>query len=268
MRTVHALVTSAALAVPSMAFGQGQVIASLPWLHGQTAGPNGTNYPPPDDARDLWVCEDMTLATGVNLTRFESWGTIFPTPLVVQDVTVRIYDDLPTVGNLILESAPGTGGVQVLGFENKIYASFNGAFLPAGSYWVVWNATTNAGQIAIYWAQAGPHSVGGGLPDNGMQWNPGGFYGYPNNIRFIPAQLGGGGQIGCNFTLFGTPAACYANCDNSTAQPVLNVQDFTCFLQRYAAGESYANCDESTAAPVLNVQDFTCFLQRYAAGCP
>jgi hypothetical protein len=61
---------------------------------------------------------------------------------------------------------------------------------------------------------------------------------------------------------------CYANCDASTATPVLNVQDFTCFLQRYAAGETYANCDSSTQAPTLNVQDFTCFLQRYAAGCP
>jgi hypothetical protein len=62
--------------------------------------------------------------------------------------------------------------------------------------------------------------------------------------------------------------ACYANCDGSTAAPVLNVADFTCFLQRYAAGDSYANCDQSTAIPVLNVADFTCFLQRYAAGCP
>jgi hypothetical protein len=49
---------------------------------------------------------------------------------------------------------------------------------------------------------------------------------------------------------------------------VLNVGDFTCFLQRYANGEAYANCDGSTAAPVLNVGDFTCFLQKYAAGCP
>jgi hypothetical protein len=48
----------------------------------------------------------------------------------------------------------------------------------------------------------------------------------------------------------------------------LNVGDFTCFLQRYAAGESYANCDGSTQPPVLNVGDFTCFLQSYAAGCP
>jgi uncharacterized membrane protein len=63
------------------------------------------------------------------------------------------------------------------------------------------------------------------------------------------------------------PPVCYPNCDASTTAPVLNVQDFTCFLQRYAAGNTYANCDSSTTAPALNVQDFTCFLQRYAAGC-
>jgi trimeric autotransporter adhesin len=62
--------------------------------------------------------------------------------------------------------------------------------------------------------------------------------------------------------------SCYPNCDASTTPPVLNVQDFTCFLQRYAAGDSYANCDSSTIPPTLNVQDFTCFLQAYAAGCP
>ncbi len=61
---------------------------------------------------------------------------------------------------------------------------------------------------------------------------------------------------------------CYPNCDGSTAAPALNVADFTCFLQRFAAGESYANCDQSTAAPVLNVADFTCFLQSFAGGCP
>jgi hypothetical protein len=61
---------------------------------------------------------------------------------------------------------------------------------------------------------------------------------------------------------------CYGNCDGSTTTPILNVADFTCFLQRYAAGDSYANCDNSTQPPVLNVGDFTCFLQRYAAGCP
>jgi hypothetical protein len=61
---------------------------------------------------------------------------------------------------------------------------------------------------------------------------------------------------------------CYANCDHSTVAPVLNVQDFSCFLTRFASGDPYANCDGSTQIPVLNVQDFSCFLTRFAAGCP
>ena len=61
---------------------------------------------------------------------------------------------------------------------------------------------------------------------------------------------------------------CYANCDSSSQPPILNVADFTCFLQRFAAGDPYANCDASTTPPVLNVMDFSCFLQRYAGGCP
>ena len=65
-----------------------------------------------------------------------------------------------------------------------------------------------------------------------------------------------------------TPIACYANCDNSTTAPALNVLDFSCFLNRFAAGDSYANCDHSTVVPVLNVLDFACFLNAFAAGCP
>ena len=66
----------------------------------------------------------------------------------------------------------------------------------------------------------------------------------------------------------GASNPCYANCDGSTIAPILNVNDFTCFLNKYAAGDPYANCDGSTAAPILNVNDFTCFLNSYAAGCP
>ncbi len=61
---------------------------------------------------------------------------------------------------------------------------------------------------------------------------------------------------------------CYANCDNSTTSPALNVLDFSCFLNRFAAGDPYANCDGSTTPPVLNVLDFSCFLNQFAAGCP
>ncbi len=61
--------------------------------------------------------------------------------------------------------------------------------------------------------------------------------------------------------------SCYANCDQSTTPPCLNVLDFSCFLNRFAAGDPYANCDGSTTPPVLNVLDFSCFLNRFAAGC-
>ncbi len=65
----------------------------------------------------------------------------------------------------------------------------------------------------------------------------------------------------------GGPPPCYANCDGSTTSPVLNVLDFSCFLNKFAAGETYANCDHSTTSPVLNVLDFSCFLNLFAAGC-
>lgn len=67
---------------------------------------------------------------------------------------------------------------------------------------------------------------------------------------------------------FALPPPCYANCDDSTTTPVLNAQDFACFLNRFAKGNSYANCDGSTTIPSLNVQDFSCFLNRFAQGCP
>jgi hypothetical protein len=62
--------------------------------------------------------------------------------------------------------------------------------------------------------------------------------------------------------------SCYANCDGSTVAPVLNIADYVCFTQRFAAGDQLANCDNSTAPPILNIGDFVCFSQRFAAGCP
>jgi hypothetical protein len=92
-------------------------------------------------------------------------------------------------------------------------------------------------------------------------------------VRFQVSNNNGGGvtEAGIDaFKIVGYPCTqtCYANCDGSTTVPVLNVLDFTCFLQKFAAGNSYANCDNSTTPPVLNVLDFTCFLQKFAAGCP
>ncbi|MFN0134048.1 MAG: prolyl oligopeptidase family serine peptidase [Phycisphaerales bacterium] len=64
------------------------------------------------------------------------------------------------------------------------------------------------------------------------------------------------------------PPRCAANCDGSTAAPVLNINDFQCFINRFAANQPSANCDASTLVPVLNVNDFSCFLNRFATGCP
>jgi hypothetical protein len=61
---------------------------------------------------------------------------------------------------------------------------------------------------------------------------------------------------------------CYLNCDGSVVYPILNANDFQCFLNKYAAGDPYANCDGSTTPPVLNANDFQCFLNEFAAGCP
>jgi hypothetical protein len=64
-----------------------------------------------------------------------------------------------------------------------------------------------------------------------------------------------------------TPPSCYANCDSSTIPPCLNVNDFVCYLNLFAAAESAANCDGSSIPPILNVNDFVCFINAYAAQC-
>lgn len=79
-------------------------------------------------------------------------------------------------------------------------------------------------------------------------------------------RINGIGQGGAFYVTL--PPKCYPNCDGSTAHPAVNVNDFLCFVNRFAAADSYANCDGSTALPVLNVADFICFQQKYAAGCP
>ena len=245
-----------------------QVVASLPFTSSQTAGPTGTDYEPPEDDHDLWVIEDFSIAEAVQLDRFEALGTVFPSPVTVLGVTARIYDAMPPFGNLVLSSVPGTGSVVPGAATSTFRTQFQGQVLPAGSYFIVWNASTltSLGRRAVFWAQTGPHAVGGGLPDNAWLWNPGGWWGYPNNIKKVPADLKGNGQSGVNFTLWGTPV-CYANCDGSGSSPELTANDFQCFISSYVSGTAYANCDHSTGTPTLTPNDFQCFLNAFAAGC-
>ncbi|MFN0132144.1 MAG: GC-type dockerin domain-anchored protein [Phycisphaerales bacterium] len=71
-----------------------------------------------------------------------------------------------------------------------------------------------------------------------------------------------------DFGLEAVSELCYANCDLSATPPVLNVADYVCFLNAFAAGAASANCDGSTTPPVLNVNDFICYSNSFAAGCP
>ncbi len=105
----------------------------------------------------------------------------------------------------------------------------------------------------------------------------GGGYGYVGNqvigglptsadlgeVRAIDLSLIAGNQF-----IVISSGSCYANCDGSTASPLLTANDFQCFLNQYAQQAPYANCDGSTANPLLTANDFQCFLIKYAQGCP
>jgi hypothetical protein len=125
------------------------------------------------------------------------------------------------------------------------------------TYWiVVWNNAS--GLNSFRWMANTPSVAPTGIATNaGYRFNNGPPPPTTNsttlNSYSVNATQGGGG--------------CYANCDGSTTEPILNVADFTCFLTKFAAGDPYANCDGSTTEPILNVADFTCFLTKFAAGC-
>ena len=103
-----------------------------------------------------------------------------------------------------------------------------------------------------------PYGVCVGAPDP----YPGGALGINDPSGTYPTEFD------AVFRTWVTAAAlCYANCDDSTTAPILNIADFTCFLNHFAEGDPDANCDGSTTPPVLNILDFACFVNAFAAGC-
>jgi uncharacterized protein (TIGR03118 family) len=122
------------------------------------------------------------------------------------------------------------------------------------------NATTGA-PLGPLPGPTGPLTIDG---IRGIQFGNGALNQPTNALYFVDAP---------SFAAFGEYGrieltnSCYANCDGSTAAPVLNANDFQCFLNRFASGDPAANCDGSTIAPILNSNDFQCFLNKFAAGC-
>jgi subtilisin-like proprotein convertase family protein len=112
--------------------------------------------------------------------------------------------------------------------------------------------------VAGAWKPESPLAAFMGLPSAG-QWQ----------LLVQDCASGETGQV-VAFTLTlgrGAATTCYANCDQSTALPVLTGNDFQCFLNLFASGSSLANCDGSSVPPVLTGNDFQCFLTSFVAGC-
>jgi hypothetical protein len=146
-----------------------------------------------------------------------------------------------------------------------------GIHLPRGAYWVDYQIAGAQGSATA--AVTPPMLLPLRYPPMEITWGMG---------RQLVSSGGSAQWIGRNFRLpvlitgeLGA-AGCYANCDGATSAPVLNVDDFTCFINAFAEAltwplflqrESYANCDQSTTPPVLNVDDFTCFINAFAQGC-
>lgn len=138
---------------------------------------------------------------------------------------------------------------------------------------VVGRGTSDAGMEAFLWdAAGGMRSLAAVLEVQGAQHLSGWTLRAATGISADGRTIVGWGTNPDGHTeswlaRLPDPATCYANCDNSTVQPVINALDFSCFLNRFSAGDTYANCDGSTVPPALNIIDFGCFLNRYASGC-
>jgi hypothetical protein len=229
-------------------------------------------------------------AGGMNLgfVKFPVYTT-GATTVTTTAATIQIWNGPPGTGSVVFGDTT-TNRLANAEFSN-LYRTFNTVTPPACGGALTAPGTTRRIQWAYlavnqtlpagtYWIDVG--YTGGTFTPLATQADAIGRQCNPNNANAMQFNAVWGpvtdaGQ-GCAptavtqdiyFELLGTGGqSCYPNCDNSTVAPILNVGDFTCFLQRFAAGDSYANCDNSTTPPVLNVGDFTCFLQRFAAGCP
>jgi hypothetical protein len=189
-------------------------------------------------------------------------GTNNGSALLLEGIARWNGSDWVSVGGGTRVQAWGYGGVRALcvfddGSGPALFAA--GTFDTAGG--------VSARQIAKWdghvWSALGRGISG--LPDQMVVANDG-----RGESLFVATNItnAGGGTVydiaqwvGCH------SGQCYANCDNSTVPPKLNVNDFLCFLNAFARQDPYANCDVSTAAPFLNVADFICFLNKFAAGC-
>lgn len=79
--------------------------------------------------------------------------------------------------------------------------------------------------------------------------------------RASPDSVSGGFRV--------ASLVCYADCDTSTGLEVLDVFDFLCFLNHFAANDLYAcKCDVGSGPNTCDIFDLLCSQNAYDAGCP
>ncbi len=229
-------------------------------------------------------------ASGVAMWNGANWIALGPpNAFLLYPRTLAVYDD-------------GTGEALYVGGDGQppqSPAAGPPLFKWTGTQWVEpgggLNITTNTPlQVnamsvlddgtgpALY--AAGSFNRAGGIPVhdlarwNGVQWQGLGagigfqvqsFAGYDDgrgNSLFAAGSFttAGGGTAPGVAQWVGCPN-CYANCDNSTIAPRLNVLDFMCFLNKFVARDPYANCNVDAT---IDINDFVCFMSKFAVGCP
>ncbi len=164
-------------------------------------------------------------------------------------------------------TVPVPAGVTVtnIGFHAPLYHSgevYNNA---------VWTASAVSGSVS--WTS--PDTFASNPNGAALRW--GTMYNFWFDANAAPAPAAGSATLGLfkpfipdhvNFDVQAPgEAVCYANCDASTTPPVLNANDFACFINRFAAQDLWTNCDGSTLEPVLNVLDFMCYVNSFSLGC-
>ena len=238
--------------------------------------------PPGPAGRKLWTIDPATGAATyianisgapgiINGLGYNPWSSALYG--VIQATGTRVYIN-PATGVASIDGVANGGSIGALEYDpnsNTLYGIDDGG---GASRLVMFTPDTGTA-ISIGPLGAGIADCNGlAVTDDGSLWT---INAATDQLLRIDRATGAAtvigptnGQFGASFgmaAILTPPATCYANCDASTIQPVLNVLDFSCFLNRFAAGDPYANCDNSTTPPVLNVLDFSCFLNRFATGC-
>ncbi|MBL9031431.1 MAG: hypothetical protein JNM80_06955 [Phycisphaerae bacterium] len=202
-----------------------------------------------------------------------------PTPMPPQAVFVRLWNGRPGLGGAIIGGDMTTNRLMSSEFIDAYRVQHSNLLDPTRPIHnalvdLSWIPPLPPGRVWIEIGAMGMPGFGGPMVVPAPLSQPGNddamVLNVPANTWNFAQDSGSGRRVSMGWTVFSSrqqPTTCYANCDQSMIPPVLNVNDFTCFLNKFAAGDPYANCDQSTIPPVLNVNDFTCFLNKFAAGC-